>query len=178
MSELFRKLRFLLNRHSFERDLDEEMRHHLALKAEDECSPGIANSKFGNITLLKENSRAMWTWTFWEQFLQDIRYGLRAMAANRIFTAIAVLSLALGIGANTAIYSFMEAVLLRNLPVRNPRELVVVKWRSTGGPQPSTLFPEPGTGKGSGDRSVPTFPGRRTKPCVQTTRFLHTVCLR
>ena len=76
----------------------------------------------------------MWTFTFWEQFAQDVRYGFRAMGANKLFTAMAVLSLALGIGANTAIYSFMDAVLLRTLPVRNPNELVIVKWRSTGNP--------------------------------------------
>ena len=57
----------------------------------------------------------MWTWTIWEQFLQDLRYGLRTMAANPLFTAIATISLALGIGANTAIFSFMDAILLRTL---------------------------------------------------------------
>ena len=72
----------------------------------------------------------MWTWTLWEQFLQDLRYGLRTMAANPLFTAIATISLALGIGANTAIFSFMDAILLRNLPVKNPQELVVFHWRA------------------------------------------------
>ncbi len=74
----------------------------------------------------------MWTFIFWEQLAQDIRYGLRAMAANKLFTAMAVVSLALGIGANTAIYSFMDAVLLRSLPVPRPAELVVLKWKSGG----------------------------------------------
>ena len=60
----------------------------------------------------------MWTWTLWEQFAQDIRYGLRAMAANPLFTAMAALSLALGIGANTAIYSFRDAILLCSMPVQ------------------------------------------------------------
>ena len=68
----------------------------------------------------------MWTWNFVEQFVQDIRYALRTMAANRLFTSMAVLSLALGIGANTAIYSFMDAILLRALPVQRPEELVVL----------------------------------------------------
>ena len=65
-----------------------------------------------------------------EQLAQDLRYGLRAMFKNRMFTALAALSLALGIGANTAIYSFMDAILLRSLPVPDPASLVVVKWRS------------------------------------------------
>ncbi|MES1262603.1 MAG: ABC transporter permease, partial [Acidobacteriota bacterium] len=125
MRELLRRLRFLFRRRQFERELDEEMRHHLALKAEQQ-----GGAPFGNLMLLKEDSRAAWTWTLREQFAQDVRYGIRAMAANKIFTAMAVLSLALGIGANTAIYSFMDAVLLRALPVPHPEELVVVNWRA------------------------------------------------
>ena len=65
-----------------------------------------------------------------EQLAQDLRYGLRAMSKNRLFTALAALSLALGIGANTAIYSFMNSILLRSLPVADPASLVVVKWQS------------------------------------------------
>jgi macrolide transport system ATP-binding/permease protein len=66
-----------------------------------------------------------------DQLAQDIRYALRTMARNRAFTALAALSLALGIGANTAIYSFMESILLRSLPVSDPASLVVIKWRAT-----------------------------------------------
>ena len=65
-----------------------------------------------------------------EQLAQDLRYGLRAWSRTALFTALAALSLALGIGANTAIYSFMDAILLRSLPVADPASLVVVKWRS------------------------------------------------
>ncbi|HZL55927.1 MAG TPA: ADOP family duplicated permease, partial [Bryobacteraceae bacterium] len=129
MSELLRKLRHLLYRARFERELEEEMRHHLALMANER---GCA--QFGNIALLKENSRAMWTWTFWEQFAQDLRYGIRSMSANKLFTAMAVLSLALGIGANTAIYSFMDAIFVRSLPVRHPEQLLVLGWHSAGRP--------------------------------------------
>src|SRR5436309_3175666 len=134
MKKFFRRLRFLRHRAEFERDLDEEMRHHLALKAEEEGSPEAARRRFGNLTSLKEQSRAMWTWTLWEQLAQDTRYGLRTMAANRLFTAMAVLSLALGIGANTAIYSFMDAILLRSLPVQHPEQLVVINWRAKDRP--------------------------------------------
>ena len=67
---------------------------------------------------------------FLEQLTQDLRYAFRTMSANRLFTATAVLSLALGIGANTAIYSFMDAILLRALPVSHPDQLVVLKWHS------------------------------------------------
>src|SRR5438309_3284317 len=72
----------------------------------------------------------MWTWTFWEQLAQDIRYGLRTMAANKTFTAMAILSLALGIGANTAIFSFMDSILLRSLPVPDPKSLVILSWHT------------------------------------------------
>ena len=72
----------------------------------------------------------MWTFALWEQFAQDIRYGLRAMLANKIFTTMAALSLALGIGANTAIYSFMDAIMLRALPVQHPERLVVLNWHA------------------------------------------------
>jgi macrolide transport system ATP-binding/permease protein len=133
MKELLRRLWFQLHRAELERDLDEEMRHHLALGAEDRGSPEAARRQFGNVTLIKEQGRAMWTWTLWEQLMQDIRYGLRAMAANPLFTAMATLSLALGIGANTAIYSFMDAVLIRSLPVQHPEQLVVINWRSKDG---------------------------------------------
>ena len=164
MSELLRRLRFLLRRAQYERELDEELQHHLALRAEEQWP-----TPFGNITLLKEDSRAMWTWTFWEQFAQDLRYGLRAMAANKLFTAMAVLSLALGIGANTAIYSFMDAVLLRSLPVRNPGELVILKWRSAGrsGPPRGIM----GTMYRDGGGSIsPNFPF----PAVATLDPKHT----
>src|SRR5256886_16447578 len=134
MKEFFRRLWFLRHRAEFERDLDEEMRHHLALGAEAQGSAEAARRRFGTLTSLKEQSRAMWTWTLWEQLAQDIRYGLRTMAANPLFTAMAVLSLALGIGANTAIYSFMDAILLRSLPVQHPKQLVVINWRAKDRP--------------------------------------------
>jgi macrolide transport system ATP-binding/permease protein len=134
MKEPLRRLWFLLHRAEFDRELDEEIRHHLALGAEERGSPEAARRQFGNVTLLKEESRAMWTWTFWEQLTQDIRYGLRTLAANPLFTAMAVLSLALGIGANTAIYSFMDSILMRSLPVQHPEQLVVINWRAKDPP--------------------------------------------
>src|ERR1041385_2677120 len=62
--------------------------------------------------------------------LNDLRYALRGLRANRLFAATAILSLALGIGANTAIYSFMDAILVRSLPVQNPQSLVMLQWQS------------------------------------------------
>jgi predicted permease len=134
MHELLRRIRFLFHRADYERDLEEEMRHHLALLEEDGRPDAAARRQFGNITSVKEESRSMWTFTFLEQFVQDLRYALRSMAANPLFTATAVLSLALGIGANTAIYSFMDAILLRGLPVPHPEELAIAEWHSLGRP--------------------------------------------
>jgi predicted permease len=127
MLELLRRIKFLFHRAQYERDLEEELRHHLALLEE---SGKPARRQFGNVTSLQEESRSMWTFALFEQLAQDLRYAFRAMAANPLFTATAVLSLALGIGANTAIYSFMDAILMRALPVAHPEQLVVAEWHS------------------------------------------------
>src|SRR5579864_4030350 len=89
-----------------------------------------ARRRFGNVGRKHEESREIWITRFWSELGQDIRYGCRTMLANKAFTALAVLSLALGIGANTAVYSFMESILLRSLPVADPESLVVLNWRS------------------------------------------------
>jgi hypothetical protein len=147
MKQLWRRANWFLHRKRFEAELEEEMRHHLSMKAEE--MKGGEMKQFGNPALLKEDSRAVWTSVFWEQLFQDIRYGLRSMAANKLFTAMAVLSLALGIGANTAIYSFMDAILIRALPVAHPEKLVVLNWRARGWPkvahsQHGSSYEEPG----------------------------------
>jgi macrolide transport system ATP-binding/permease protein len=176
MKELLRRLRFLLHRAEFERELDEEMRHHLALSTEERGGAEAAGRQFGNITLLKEQSRAMWTFTFWEQLAQDIRYGLRTMAANRLFTAMAVLSLALGIGANTAIYSFMEAIMLRALPVADPEQLVVFNWHAKDYPPVAHKFSgdaynDSRTGYTSGNLPLPAMTALRSNSRVLSSVF-------
>ena len=128
MHEILRRIRFLFHRAEYERELEEEMRHHLTLLEEDGRPGATAHRQFGNVTSLKEESRSMWTVAVFEQFAQDLRYALRSMAAAPLFTATAALSLALGIGANTAIYSFMDAILLRGLPVPHPEELAIAEW--------------------------------------------------
>ncbi|MBV8817138.1 MAG: hypothetical protein JO022_02205, partial [Acidobacteriaceae bacterium] len=130
MKEFLRRIQFLFHRAQFNRELEEEMRDHLDRKAADGLSPQGARRQFGNVTLLMEDSRQVWTWTWLEQLAQDVRYAVRTMSANRLFTAMAVISLALGIGANTAIYSFMDAILVRALPVDHPEQLVIFNWRA------------------------------------------------
>jgi macrolide transport system ATP-binding/permease protein len=144
MSDLFRRLRYWRESGRRSEALREEMELHLAEKAAELEAAGMtgegarteARRRFGNVGLKQEESREVWMTRFLSELGQDIRYGARTMAANKAFSALAVLSLALGIGANTAIYSLMESILLRSLPVADPESLVVLNWhgRSPEGP--------------------------------------------
>jgi macrolide transport system ATP-binding/permease protein len=125
MTSLFRKFTWWLQRRRKEDELREELTFHLAEEAGERQANGLSEDEarwaarrdLGNVTLLREDTRTLWSWILLEQLAQDIRYGLRTMAANKTFSAMAILSLALGIGANTAIFSFMDSILLRSLPV-------------------------------------------------------------
>jgi predicted permease len=128
------------NRKQREQDLDRELRSHLDLETEELRQDGLsprdahyaAQRAFGSTTLIKEDIRAMWTWASFEQLAKDLRYALRTIRSNAAFSTAAILSLALGIGANTAIFSLIDALLLRSLPVRNPAELVQLQFVEQG----------------------------------------------
>jgi predicted permease len=119
-------------------DLDTDIRDHIERETQDNVERGMlpkearyaALRKFGNVTLHQEDVRAVWISVWLDQLRQDVGYALRSMVKNPAFTTLVALSLALGIGANTAIFSFMDSILLRSLPVTDPASLVVVKWRS------------------------------------------------
>jgi predicted permease len=108
-------------RRAAERDMREELASLEAI---------AGRGELGNLTLAAEDARAEMTWRSLERLAQDVRYGLRSMARDKLFALLAVASLALGIGANTAIYSFMDSVLLRPLPVHDPASLVIMKWQA------------------------------------------------
>jgi macrolide transport system ATP-binding/permease protein len=135
---VLRRLRYWIRSARRGEALREEMELHLAEKAAELQADGMtaerawaeARRRFGNVGLKHEESREIWMTRFLSELGQDVRYGWRNMTANKAFSALAVLLLALGIGANTAIYSLMESILLRSLPVADPESLVVLNWHS------------------------------------------------
>src|SRR6202171_336326 len=124
----------LFSRRRLYHDLSEEIHEHLEEKIEELVASGMprkeaaatARREFGNVTLMEEDSRAVWQWPSIESFLADVRFGGRTLRKSLAYTAIAVLTLALGIGANTAIFSLVNGILLVSLTYPNAGQLVGV----------------------------------------------------
>lgn len=116
-------------------ELDEELEAHLAMAVRDRVERGqspaeaemAARRELGNVATIREVTREMWGWTWIEQMMQDLRYAARLLRRNPGFTTIAVLSLALGVGANTALFQVINAVRLRSLPVASPATLAEIR---------------------------------------------------
>ena len=121
-------------------DLSRELQQHLREKADSLVDAGMnrdeaesaARREFGNVTAIEEQARDAWGWRGIEDFVADVRYGARQLNRNRLVTFAAIVTLALGIGANTAIFTAIETVLLRPLPFKDPARLVLVSEYNPG----------------------------------------------
>jgi predicted permease len=135
---LLSKLRALFLKRRLEEDLDDEIQLHLEMQIEEHVRQGmspeearyLALRKFGGVDQVKEIYRDQRALTFVETFLRDLRYGIRMLRRSPGMTLVAIMSLALGIGANTALFSVVDAVLLKTLPVEQPEQLVLLEWQS------------------------------------------------
>ena len=138
---MFRRRRML-------QQLDDEIREHIETETQDNIARGMspeearyaAVRKFGNVTQVKEDTRDVWSFVWLEQLLQDIRFGLRMLRKSPGFAAVAILTLALGIGANSAIFQMLDALTLGSLPVRNPHEIAEIKIADMKGARGSVEF--------------------------------------
>jgi hypothetical protein len=127
--------------------LDEELRDHLERQIAENIAAGMSAEEahfaalrtFGNPVLLREQSRAAWSWTWLELLLRDVRYGVRTLARTPGFAAIAILVIALGIGANVAMFTIVRSVLLKPLPFTDPDRLMMAYERDLAG-LPDSLF--------------------------------------
>ena len=108
-----------------DRELDEEIASHLRMAASDR-GDDAAKQEFGNVGLVREATRETWGWRSWERLIQDLRYAMRVLSKHPGYAITAVLSLALGIGANTAIFSLIDTIMVKALPVHNPQELAAI----------------------------------------------------
>jgi predicted permease len=133
-------LKQLFSRRRLYNDLSDEIREHLEEKIEELVAAGMsrkeataaARRQFGNLTIVEEDSREVWRWSAIESFFTDVCYALRTLRKAPGFTATAILTLALGIGANTAIFMLLDAIRLRSLPIQNPQELAEVRISDPG----------------------------------------------
>jgi predicted permease len=142
LRQLASRIRGMFSHNRLDRDLDEELSVHLEMLVEENLRRGMsldearyaARRSFGGLQQTRESYRDQRGLPIVETLIQDIRFGFRMLRKNPSFTAVAVLTLALGIGANTAIFSVLDAVMLQMLPVHDPQQLVLVRWTAKDWP--------------------------------------------
>jgi hypothetical protein len=148
MKRAFRKLLFSFKRSASQRELAEEIEAHRSLVENALLNRGLtpaeanqaSRKQMGNMTLAKETSGDIWHFAALASVLQDLRHSLRGLLRSPVFSVSAILSLALGIGANTAIFTAVDTLLFKPLPVRDPASLVTFSALDSGG-RPRTFFP-------------------------------------
>ncbi|MGH9827244.1 MAG: permease prefix domain 1-containing protein, partial [Blastocatellia bacterium] len=144
-------LRTLISKPKIDKDMDEEFRYHLEKAIAQNVARGMAPEDarraalvgFGGIEQIKEASRDARGMRFVEEFFQDLRYGARVLLRSRGFTFVVVVMLGLGVGANTAIFSLVDKLLLRSLPVSQPDRLVKISAESVNPKFLNTIFSYP-----------------------------------
>ncbi|MBI2688555.1 MAG: ABC transporter permease [Acidobacteria bacterium] len=142
MTQLWRKLNAWRRREVLEAELQEEIEAHLEMKTADLDDPTAARRQFGRTSLVFEDARSAWRWPGLESLWQDLQCGSRMLLKAPGFTTVAVLSLALGIGANTAIFSLVDKLLIRKLPVDEPDRLVVISANRDQGVSTTSNYPD------------------------------------
>jgi len=166
--ELLRRLFGTLRKRPNDRLLEEELRAHLEFAAEDRRHRGLpddearrqANIQYGGVSQALESVRDQRGFPWLDDLLRDLRHCLRMMRRSPGFSSVAILSLALGIGANTALFSVVDTLVLRKLPVRNPDELVLFQWTSAPRPKfvTSMTYDATAADRQTGLRTNQTFP--------------------
>jgi hypothetical protein len=150
LTAIWRRIRPLWRRRTTEAELDEELQFHFERQVEKYVRAGLPRGEavrqarlvFGGAEQVKEECRQVWGLALLEGVLQDLRYAVRGLRRSRGFTVVVVLSLALGIGANTAMFSLMNAIMWRMLPVAEPQRLVLLARTRGAAPSPGFTYQE------------------------------------
>src|SRR6059036_277385 len=120
MRQLLRRAWYLMRKRQFEDDLAEEMAFHRSM---------TTGAAFGSGALARNQARDVWIWPWLQDVAQDVRFAVRLLAKDRRFTLAAIVALALGIGANTTVFTFINTALFKDLPFDEPRQLVALTTR-------------------------------------------------
>ncbi|HKN76126.1 MAG TPA: ABC transporter permease [Candidatus Acidoferrum sp.] len=162
-------------------ELEKEIQHHLQMAETERIERGAsqneaqagARREFGNVGLVKELARDAWGWRWLEDLYEDLRFGMRTLRKSPGFTATAILTLALGIGANTVIFSFISAALLRAIPVRDAKHLVLLRWKART--QPNAGFGQFGDCEPNLENGVTSSEQIMTSDCSFSVPFFREI---